>query len=485
MPQRDLVSWTSIISGFLSEGDCFEAFNLFREMKKEILPNSVTIIVVLKACPSLVECTQVHCYVIKYGFLIDVSITNSIMKSYSNFFSVNEAEALFCELEKVDVISWNIMISLYSLRGEMEKVTCSFSEMRDDVGPSVETLTTLVSGLSNGGCLSTGSQIHCLSLKSRLLDDILKCSLLSFYGKCSNLEGSTKLFDEIPHKNCVVWSAMMTSFTDNGHFIEAIKLFLKMLVLGNKPVSENFENLVIAYTNMGALQLGKGVHGYLIRNSLYISKTLKTSILNMYIKCGKISSARICFDEMASSRDVVMWTSMIEGYGTHGLGSEAVRLFRAMVEEGPEQPNSVTFLSLLSACSHSGLLTEGVEILHSMKTRFKVEPDLNHYTCIVDLLGRLGKVKEALTMVMKLAVLPDSRVWSVLLSASLRGCNCQKVADYACQRIMELDSENAGYYTLYSNVQASAERWDGVECIRRTMNERFLVKKPGWSCIEA
>ncbi|RAL51877.1 hypothetical protein DM860_010595 [Cuscuta australis] len=489
MPQRDMVSWTSIISGLVSQGAGFEAFRLFREMKKEIPPNSVTIIVVLKACSRLLECTQIHCYVIKNGLLIDMSIKNSIMKCYSNVFSVNEAEALFTELENADVVSWNIIISLYSLTGEVEKMIYCFGKMLAEVEPSVETLTTLVSGLSSGGHLAQGSQIHCLSLKTGLLDDILKSSLLNFYAKCNDVERSTRLFGEIAWKNSVVWGAMMNGLIENGHFKEAVEVFLKMLASGHKPVFENLKNLVIAYSNMGALQLGKGVHGYLIRNMLFYTSdaadnSLKTSILNMYIKCGNISTARICFDRMVSPRDIVAWTSMIEGYGTHGLGSEAVRLFHDMSKEGTK-PNSVTFLSLLSACSHSGLLVEGVEIFHSMKTKFGVEPDLNHYTCIVDLLGRLGKVKEALTMVMKLVVSPDSMAWGALLSAASRTDNYKKVAEYACERIVGLEPDNAGYYTLYSNVQASSERWDEVECIRSFMKHKFSVKKPGWSCIEA
>nr|GMD48015.1 pentatricopeptide repeat-containing protein At4g35130, chloroplastic-like [Ipomoea batatas] len=485
MPQRDLVSWTSMISGFVSEGDGVEAFRLFREMQKEIHPNSVTIIVLLKSCLSFVEFIQVHCCVIKNGLLVDLSIKNSVLKNYSSFFSVNEAEALFGEIESPDVVAWNIMISLYSSRGEIVRMIDCFHKMWAEVEPSVETLTTMISGLANGGNLSQGCEIHCFSLKSGLMDGILKSSLLNFYAKCCELERSIKLFNEITCKNCIVWSAMMTGFIENGHFEEAVELFLKILVAGDKPVYENLENLVIAYTSMGALQLGKGVHGYLVRNLFYTfdgGNSLMTSILNMYVKCGNISTARTCFDRMVS-RDVVMWTSMIEGYGTHGLGSEALCLFHDMVEEGTE-PNSITFLSLLSACSHSGLLTEGCEILHSMKTKFDVEPDLNHYTCIVDLLGRSGKVKEALTMILKLVVLPDSKIWGALLSAS-QVHNYQKVAEFACRRLMEMDPDNAGYYTLYSNVQASAERWDEVEDIRSAMKEKFLVKKPGWSCIEA
>ncbi|KAL0453181.1 UNVERIFIED_CONTAM: putative pentatricopeptide repeat-containing protein [Sesamum latifolium] len=235
---------------------------------------------------------------------------------------------------------------------------------------------------------------------------------------------------------------------------------------------------------LGALRLGKSVHGYFIRNFFSIpdegAQSLETSIMNMYVRCGDICSARICFDRMLV-KDLVTWSSMIEGLGTHGLGSEALEFFHKMKAEGIE-PNSVTFLSLLSACSHSGLLYKGCEALNSMKWEFGIVPDLGHYTCIVDLLGRSGKVKEALSTILKLVALPDSRIWGALLAAA-RVHEDHKVGQYAAQKLLELESD-AGYYTLYSNVQASLERWNDVEEVRSAMKDMNLTRHPGWSCLE-
>ncbi|KAM1321449.1 hypothetical protein ACFX13_014712 [Malus domestica] len=174
---------------------------------------------------------------------------------------------------------------------------------------------------------------------------------------------------------------------------------------------------------------------------------------------------------------------MIEGCGSHGLGFEALKLFDLMIREGV-RPNSVTFISLLSACSHSGLVTEGCDAFCSMKWKFGIEPDLDHYTSIVDLLGRSGKLKEALAVIMKMMTFPDSRIWGALLS----GCriySLRDVGEYAAQRLLELEPDNAGYYTLLSNTQASVGQWDGVEETRRVMSEMDLKKMPGWSWIEA
>ena len=174
---------------------------------------------------------------------------------------------------------------------------------------------------------------------------------------------------------------------------------------------------------------------------------------------------------------------MIEGFGTHGLGSEALELFGLMLKERIK-PNSVTFLSLLSACSHSGLVREGCEVYNSMKWIFGIQPNLDHYTCMVDLLGRYGKLKEALAIIVKMVIFPDGRIWGALLAAC-RVHGDIKFGEYTAQRLLELEPDNVGYHTLLINVQAGVGRWDEVEEVRRVMNEKDLKKKPGWSCFEA
>ncbi|KAK6124869.1 hypothetical protein DH2020_041403 [Rehmannia glutinosa] len=454
MPYRDLVSWTSMISGYVYEGNANGAFGLFNEMQKEVEPNEVTIIVMLQMCSSVLEVRQFHGYVIKCGSLIDQSLKNSILKMYTDIGSANDSEVLFQETPLRDVVSWNIMIHLYSSEGNTMKIIDCLNRMRCEVKPSIETFTVIISGLEGCGNHSQGKQIYCLALKSGTLDDILMSSLLDLYAK-------------------------------SGDFEEAVKLFQQMLAADSQPETENMRSFVVAFMHLGALRLGKAVHGYFIRNFFSVSdesgRSLETSILNMYVRCGDISSARICFNRMRV-KDLVTWSSMIEGYGTHGLGLEALKVFHQMNNEGIK-PNNVTFLSLLSACSHSGLFHEGCKALNSMKWEFNIEPDLDHYTCVVDLLGRSGKIKEALSIILKLVDLPDGRIWSALLAAA-RVHEDRKIGEYAAEKVLELESDNAGYYTLFSNVQASVERWDEVEEVRSVMKEMNLIKHPGWSCLE-
>ncbi|XP_047306477.1 pentatricopeptide repeat-containing protein DOT4, chloroplastic-like [Impatiens glandulifera] len=494
MPDRDVVSWTSIISCCNYEGNIDIAFKLFKEMNIVFKPTSITMVVMFDSCCSLYQGKQLHCYVIKIGFPIEESLQNSILKMYTDNGQQDEAENFFEEIPMKDYVSWNIMIMHAAKKGNFMNAVELFKRMRFKLGLKTETLTIMISNNIN---LLHGGMIHCLSIKYGLDGDyVFRTSLLDFYAKFGELKNSTRVLTEMPFKNEVTCNAMMSAFVKCGAYDEAIRLFNRVIHYSDiNPTALIFTTLISAYSHIGALRLGKVLHGYLIRTLLYNNQNtshLETSILNMYLNCGSISYAKACFEKIVT-KDIVTWTTMIDGYGIHGLGVEALQLFDRMLKEeegimtrsGTSISISITFLSLLSACSHSGLLNEGFRVFNLMKWEFGIEPDLDHYTCVVDMLSRAGNLKEAICMILKRVVLPDGRIWGALLAGARVYGSEEVFGEYVASRVLELEPDNVGYYTLVSNMEAKVEKWGEVEEIRKCMRNKDLVKKPGCSYVEA
>ncbi|PKU81826.1 Pentatricopeptide repeat-containing protein [Dendrobium catenatum] len=489
MRDRDVVSWTTMISGYIQSGDILESFRLFHEMRTSgIEPNSVTLAVVIRAfkVEKIVDGgRQLHGFAIKRGFGSQELVQNSILTAYSKMDCFEEAEKLFHFMEERSFVSWNILMLAYFSAGDFFKVVEFFQRMMAELYPSPETLTLVISALSKCRKHRMGQQIHCYAVKRGQIDMVLQASFMDFYAQCADFASSFSLLEEVGKLNCSTpWIVMMWALVQSGQFIQVISLFQKMQNLGFEPNAEAMRCLVTAYTHLGALLLGKVIHGYLVRHQLSAeseAERLETSILNMYAKCGNITCARRCFDNMVY-RDIVTWSSMMESYAIHGMGLEAIKLFHQMQEAGVS-PNSITFLSLLSSCSHSGLLYEGCQVFTSMTENFGIKADLSHYTCMVDLLARAGKLTEALNLIHSMDVKPDWRIWGALL-ASCRVHGNIKIGECVAQRMFELEPDNVGYHIILSNMQAGGDQWAKAEGIWKNIKEIEFKGRPGWSCIE-
>ncbi|XP_072971214.1 pentatricopeptide repeat-containing protein At4g35130, chloroplastic-like [Typha angustifolia] len=483
---RDVVSWTSMISGYVQIGDCREASWLFHEMRMDGCgPSPVTLAIVLRAClikKDSVGGRQLHGFAVKSGFEGHELVENSILTLLTKVGILQEAMEFFSRIQKRSVVSWNIMISGYSSVPDISKVIDLYEKMKVEMNPSFETLTSVLSALTKCRHLRQGKKLHCVVVKIGFMDVILHASLLDLYAKCGELASSVRLFEEFNTKCSTTRTVMMWGFIQNGQFREAIDLFWRMQNEGFEPTAHSLQGLVVTYTHLGALQFGKGIHGYIIRSNFVAdSKSLETSILNMYANCGSIDLARRCFDRMAD-KDIIAWSSMIDGYAIHGYGIDALALFHQMQEEGIK-PNSVTFLNALSACSHSGLVNEARKLFGCMIEKFGIIPELTHYTCMVDVLGRSGNLDEALGIINSMNIQPDGRIWGALL-ASCRIHSDVRIAIYAAQKLLDLEPNNIGYHVVLSNIQASNDKWNQVENIRKFMREKEFRKKPAWSCIE-
>uniref|UniRef100_A0A0A9GMX1 Pentatricopeptide repeat-containing protein n=1 Tax=Arundo donax TaxID=35708 RepID=A0A0A9GMX1_ARUDO len=276
---------------------------------------------------------------------------------------------------------------------------------------------------------------------------------------------------------------MIWAFIHHRQFLKVINVFGRMMDSSLIPTTDVLQGLVICYTELGALRLGKATHGHIIRNNNpadFDSSALETSLVKLYARCGNIHLEERCFNNILL-KDIVSWSSMIEAYSSHGYDREALALFHQMLEE-EVRPNGVTFLSLLSACSHTGLVSEARELFDCMTRKCSIAPELGHYTCMVDVLGRSGNLEEAVQVISDMNVKPDARIWGALL-ASCRTHSNSKLAHFAAQKLMELEPNNVGYHVVLSNVQADGGKWGEVENIRNTMVEMDMRKSPACSFV--
>eukprot|EP01018_Ginkgo_biloba_P036993 Gb_08070 [translate_table: standard] len=486
MPRRNVVSWNAMIAGYAQTGHSRDALALFKQMQlADTKPNSVTIVSVLPACAhlgALEEGKLIHEYIVQKGFQIDDSLGNSLVAMYAKCGSVEIARHVFNNMSKKSVVSWNAMIAGYAQNGHANEALRLFRRMQlANITLDSATIVSVLPACADLATLQQGKCIHgYIKRRGFESDVIVGTALVDMYAKCGRIEIAQHLFDEMSNRNVVSWNAMIAGYVQNGHANEALSLFLQMQLEDMTPNSVTMVNVLPACANLAVLQQGRGIHGYIIRRG-FESDVVGTSLIDMYGKCGSIELARLLFDKMPK-RDVVSWSAMIAGYGMHGQGKDAVALFSQMQQAGVK-PNDVTFVCVLSACSHAGLIDEGWQFFHSMIHNYGITPKADHYACMVDLLGRAGHLDEAKNFIEKMPIEPSAIVWGSLLAACRIYGNTE-LGENVAEILFNLEPENVGQYVLLSNIYAGVGRWDDVAKVRTTMKDRGLQKPPGCSLIE-
>lgn len=355
--------------------------------------------------------------------------------------------------------------------------------MLANISPSNYTFSAVVKSSTSLLNFNVGKTVHCHVLICGYgLDSYVQAALLSFYAKSGHLGIARKVFDKMPEKTVVAWNSMISGYEQNGFGKEAIGLFHLMQDSGVKPDSTTFVSLLSACAQLGAVGLGCWVHEYIVRNRFDVNVVLGTALINMYSKCGNLSKAREVFNSM-EEKNVVAWTSMISGYGMHGHGSQAIDLFREMRIHGL-RPNNVTFVAILSACAHAGLVDEGRQIYASMRQEYWLVPSMEHHVCLVDMLGRAGHLNEAYQFIKDITPKePAPAVWTAMLGA----CKMHKNFDLGvevAEQLLSVEPENPGHYVMLSNIYALAGRMDRVEKVRNIMIRNRLKKEVGFSTID-
>jgi pentatricopeptide repeat protein len=490
LPEKDVVSWTSLIGAYCRRGLIREAIELFQEMEElGLQPDEVLVSCLLAGLGNSGNVRggkAFHAVITKRNFEDSVLTGNALISMYGKFELVDVADRVFRSLHQQDVVSWNLMIVGYCKAGLDVQCLELYRELqfrdKDEFLCDANSLVSAISSCSRLAELRLGQSAHCYSIK-HLLDDNLSVAnvLIGMYGRCGKFDTARRIFDLAKLKGDVItWNVLISSYAHLGHSNAAVLLFDQMLTEGLKPNPATLITVISACANLVALERGEQVHSYVKEMGWESDISINTALVDMYAKCGQLGIARRIFDSMLQ-RDVVAWNVMISGYGMHGEAKQALELFGEM-ERGSVKPNGVTFLAILSACCHSGFVEEGRKLFTRMG-EYSLEPNLKHYACMVDLLGKSGHLQEAENMVLAMPVEPDGGVWGTLLSACKVHDNFEMGIRIA-QKAFASDPENDGYYILMSNSYGSAEKWDEIEKLREMMKIHGVEKGVGWSAVD-
>lgn len=486
MGERDLVSWNSILSGFVKADECEEALCVFSRMRFEgIDPNRTTLSSVIPACGRLLELgvgQAIHGHVIKLGdeMVGDVSVNSALAFMYSKCGDMEYAERVFASMPERNVVSWNSIISGYVKNERRDEAWDWFRQMQmEGVDASEVTLTSMV--MASDG-LVQGRMLHAYVMKMGLMgEEIIVAALIDMYVKCGNLKDARMVFDEVPRNEMGCWNSMISGYVRNGFPRDALNLFCLLQESGLRPNSITLVGVLSACADLGIPQQGRSIHDYIISSGIKVNFMVGTALIDMYAKCGSVEMAREIFEGM-EERDVVAWSVMISGHGLNGQAKEAINLFSRMVKDG-FRPDNITFTSILSACSHAGLVQDGWDYFNQMTKVYGLAPKNEQYACMVDLLGRAGKLDEALSFIERMPIDPGISVWGALLGAC-RIHNNIELGAYSAEKLFKLDPKDAGYYVLLSNLYAVAGRWGDVKRVRELMIAKGLQKPPGCSWVD-
>lgn len=486
VPDPTVFLWNAIIRAYSRQGMFREALEMYGEMQRAgVSPDSFTFPYILKASSELstVEMgCRIHGQIFRHGFEADVFVQNGLIALYAKCGEIKQARMVFDGLGNRTIVSWTSVISGYAQNGQPVEALRIFSQMRrNNVFPDWIALVSILRAYADIDDLEQGRSVHGSVIKIGLeKEPDLLISLTAFYAKCGLVAVARTFFNQMDNPNLILWNAMISGYAKNGCAEEAVNLFQSMIFQNIRTDYISVTSAISACAQIGSLELAKWMGVYVSRSVFKKDLAVNTALIDMYAKCGSVSLAREVFNQ-TDDRDVVVWSAMIVGYGLHGKAWEAIELFNEMKRAGVH-PNDVTFIGLLTACNHSGLLKEGWELFHLMQDH-GIEPRHQHYACVVDLLGRAGQLGLAYKFILKMPIQPGVSVWGALLSA----CKIYRhisLGEYAAAKLFFLDPHNTGHYVQLSNLYASASLWDQVRKIRILMRERGLTKGLGYSLIE-
>ncbi|QCE13214.1 pentatricopeptide repeat-containing protein At3g57430, chloroplastic [Vigna unguiculata] len=510
---KDIVSWNTIISS-LSQNDRFEEALMYMYLMivDGVRPDGVTLASVLPACSQLERLRigkEIHCYALRNGDLIENSfVGTALVDMYCNCKQAAKGRLVFDGVLRRTVAVWNAMFAGYARNEFDDEALRLFIEMvsQSEFCPNATTFSSVLPACARCEKFLDKEGIHGYIVKMGLgKDKYVQNALMDMYSRMGRIKISKMIFGDMDRRDIVSWNTMITGCVVCGRYDDALNLLHEMQRVQGEDGSDTFvhcedEESILLKPNsvtlmtvlpgcaaLAALGKGKEIHAYAVKEMLAMDVAVGSALVDMYAKCGCLNLARIVFDQMPI-RNVITWNALIMAYGMHGKGEEALKLFRSMTEGESNRevirPNEVTYIAIFAACSHSGMVDEGLHLFHTMKASHGIEARADHYACLVDLLGRSGRIKEACELIHTMpSNLNKIDAWSSLLGAC-RIHQSVEIGEIAAKNLLLLEPNVASHYVLLSNIYSSAGLWEQAIEVRKKMKEMGVRKEPGCSWIE-
>ncbi|KAK9116369.1 hypothetical protein Sjap_015316 [Stephania japonica] len=521
MPIRDAISWNCVISGYANYGSREATVNVYKMMLRNdegseslsrITFSTLLILASRQSCIGLGR--QVHGQILKFGFGGYVFVGSPLVDMYSKAGFIFDAKKVFEELPERNLVIYNTMISGFLRCGMIEDSKKLFGVMpeRDSIS-----WTAMVTGLTKNGLdkealdvfremqmeglvvdqytfgsaltacggrrgVEQGMQIHAYVIRKDYMDNVFVGSaLVDMYLKCGNIKSAETIFERMTCRNNISWTAMLVGYNHNGLSEEAVKIFCNMQRNGIESDDFTLGSVISSCANLASLEEGTQFHGQALVSGLRSFTTVSNALITLYGKCGSIKDSHQLFNEM-HVKDEVSWTALVCGYAQFGKAVETISLFEEMLANGLK-PDGVTFIGVLSACSRAGLVDKGYQYFDSMVNDHRIVPVPDHYTCMIDLLSRAGRLEETKDFINQMPARPDAIGWATLLSACRLHGNIE-IGKWAADSLIELEPQNPASYVLLSSMYAAKEKWDDVAHLRRGMRNMGARKEPGFSWIK-
>ncbi|KAM7480821.1 hypothetical protein LguiB_005404 [Lonicera macranthoides] len=483
----DIVTWSAMICCLDQQGRAQEAIELFSKMKhKGLNPNHFTLASLINAATDLGDpnySKSIHACVYKYGFELETLVNNSLITMYMKNGFIEDGYRVFHSMCHWDVVSWNTLLS-----GFQDNETCDqgprfFNSMLGaGFKPNIYTFITILRSCSSLSNPWFGRQVHTHVVKNGLKSDgYVGTALIDMYAKCRCLEDVEVIFNRMNEKDIFTWTVMIAGFAQTDQGEKAVNYFNHMRKNGVNPNEFTLASCLRGCSGIASFENGRQLHSLAIKTGHFRDIFVAGAIVDMYGKCGSIDDAEIIFRGVGT-HDTILWNTIICNYALHGFGEKALQAFEDMLDEGT-LPDGITFLGVLSACSHMGLIDEGRKHFESMSEVHKITPSIKHYACMVDILGRAGKFNEVESFVENMQSTPNALIWETILGACKVYGNA-KLGERAAEKLFEIEPEIDSNYILLSNIFAGKGRWGDVSKIRALMTNQGIKKEPGCSWVE-